>query len=133
MAAAVGQSIDEGRHLLVQAGTGTGKSLGYLVPSALYAVASGEAVVVATATLALQKQLVDRDLPRLAEAIEPLISRPLTFAVLKGRNNYVCLHKLNGFVPEDEEQALFTAQRSALGEQYKVKSAPIQLGLGDAT
>lgn len=117
MAAAVGQSIDEGRHLLVQAGTGTGKSLGYLVPSALYAVASGEAVVVATATLALQKQLVDRDLPRLAEAIEPLISRPLTFAVLKGRNNYVCLHKLNGFVPEDEEQALFTAQRSALGEQ----------------
>lgn len=117
MAAAVGQSIDEGRHLLVQAGTGTGKSLGYLVPSALYAVACGEAVVVATATLALQKQLVDRDLPRLAEAIEPLISRPLTFAVLKGRNNYVCLHKLNGFVPEDEEQALFTAQRSALGEQ----------------
>lgn len=117
MAQAVGQAIDQGQHLLVQAGTGTGKSLGYLVPSALHAVTANEAVVVATATLALQKQLVERDLPRLAEAVGPGLDRPLSYAVLKGRNNYVCLHKLNGFVPEDEEQALFSAQRSALGEQ----------------
>jgi ATP-dependent DNA helicase DinG len=117
MAEAVGEAMADGHHLIVQAGTGTGKSLGYLVPAALHAVTTDEAVVVATATLALQKQLVERDLPRLAAALEPLLERPVTFAVLKGRNNYVCLHKLNGFVPEDEEQALFSAQRSALGEQ----------------
>lgn len=117
MAAAVEESLSEGRHLIVQAGTGTGKSLGYLIPSALHAVQSDEAVIVATATLALQKQLVERDLPRMADAIAPLLDRPVSFAVLKGRNNYVCLQKLHGFVPEDEEQALFNAPRSALGEQ----------------
>ena len=100
-----------------QASTRSGKSVGYLVPAAMHAVESGEAVVVATATLALQRQLVERDLPLVSEALEPLNGRPLAFAVLKGRNNYVCLHKLNGFVPEDEEEALFAAPRSALAEQ----------------
>lgn len=117
MASAVGQAIETGRHLVVQAGTGTGKSLGYLVPAALHAVRTDQAVVVATATLALQKQLVDRDLPRMAEALEGRLGRPVTFAVLKGRNNYVCLQKLHGHVPEDEEQALFNAPRTALGKQ----------------
>ena len=73
--------------------------------------------MVATATLALQRQLVERDLPRLAEALEPIMSRPVTFAVLKGRNNYVCLEKLNGTVPEDESEALFSTKRSELGDQ----------------
>ena len=100
-----------------QASTRSGKSVGYLVPAAMHAVESGEAIVVATATLALQRQLVERDLPLVSEALEPLNGRPLAFAVLKGRNNYVCLHKLNGFVPEDEEEALFAAPRSALAEQ----------------
>lgn len=118
MAQTVAASLSGTGHAIVQAGTGTGKSVGYLVPAALHAAsADGGAVIIATATLALQRQLVDRDLPRVAEAVTPLIGRPLTFAVLKGRNNYVCLQKLHGSVPDDEGEALFDAPRSALGQQ----------------
>ncbi|MEU9113418.1 ATP-dependent DNA helicase [Streptomyces sp. NPDC048483] len=90
-------------HLLVQAGTGTGKSLGYLVP----ALAHGERVVVATATLALQRQLVERDLPRTVEALHPQLRRRPEFAMLKGRSNYLCLHRLREGVPQEEEEGLF--------------------------
>jgi len=90
MATAVADAFDTGEHLLVQAGTGTGKSLAYLVP----AVAHGEPVVVATATIALQHQLIDRDLPRLADALEPLLGRRVTFAIAKGRSNYACVYRL---------------------------------------
>jgi ATP-dependent DNA helicase DinG len=118
MAQTVASALDGHGHAIVQAGTGTGKSVGYLVPAALHAVApDGGAVIIATATLALQKQLVDRDLPRVAEALQPIVGRPVTFAVLKGRNNYVCLQKLHGTVPEDEGEALFDAPRSGLGQQ----------------
>lgn len=117
LAQQVARTLAGGDHALVQAGTGTGKSMGYLVPAALQAVRTGRPVVVATATLALQRQLVERDLPRLADALAPVLTRPLRFAVLKGRNNYVCLNKVHGFVPEDEQEALFSAPRSALGEQ----------------
>ncbi len=86
MAAAVEGAIRDGRHLLVQAGTGTGKSLAYLVPAAL----SGRPVVIATATKALQDQLVGKDLPFVAEHL----AGDLTFAVLKGRSNYVCRQRL---------------------------------------
>ncbi|OII70624.1 ATP-dependent DNA helicase [Streptomyces sp. CC77] len=103
MAEAVGQAIDDGSHLLVQAGTGTGKSLGYLVP----ALAHGDRVVVATATLALQRQLVERDLPRTVEALHPLLRRRPEFAMLKGRSNYLCLHRLHEGVPQEEEDGLF--------------------------
>ena len=82
MAEAVAEAIAEGRHLLVQAGTGTGKTLAYLVPVVL----SGRTTVVATATKALQEQLVTRDLPLLAEHLD----EPFTFAMLKGRSNYLC-------------------------------------------
>jgi ATP-dependent DNA helicase DinG len=82
MARAVAQSLAAGTHLIVQAGTGTGKSLGYLVPAAL----SGKRVVVATATKALQDQLAQNDLPQVAAALGSRFS----FAVLKGRNNYLC-------------------------------------------
>ncbi|MCX8527469.1 MAG: DEAD/DEAH box helicase, partial [Candidatus Nanopelagicales bacterium] len=92
MAQAVADGFAGGGHVVVQAGTGTGKSVAYLVPAALHATAPGGGpVVVATATLALQRQLVERDLPRVAAALEPVVGRPVTFAVLKGRNNYVCL------------------------------------------
>lgn len=94
MAEAVTAALDSERHLAVQAGTGTGKSLAYLVPAIRHAQASGTTVVVSTATIALQRQLVDRDLPRLADALEPLLPQRPTFAIQKGRNNYVCLHKL---------------------------------------
>src|SRR5205823_13380426 len=90
MVEAVAAALKTGQHLLVQAGTGTGKSLGYLVP----ALASGKRVVVATATKALQAQLVDKDLPRLADALEPVLGRRPTYALAKGRSNYVCLQQL---------------------------------------
>jgi len=104
MAHAVAQAIGSGEHLLVQAGTGTGKSLAYLVPALLH----DEPVVIATATIALQRQLVDRDLPRLLDAVEPLLHRRPTFAMLKGRSNYLCLHRLNaGDDAPDDQDALF--------------------------
>ncbi len=109
-------------HLLVQAGTGTGKSLAYLVPSILAANAhpqSNGRVVVATATLALQHQLIERDLPRVADALEPALGHRPTYAVLKGRHNYVCLDRLNRGPADDDdsEAALFESPRSALGKQ----------------
>ncbi|MEU3351238.1 ATP-dependent DNA helicase [Streptomyces sp. NPDC037389] len=109
MAEAVATAIDDGSHLLVQAGTGTGKSLGYLVP----ALAHGERVVVATATLALQRQLVERDLPRTVDALHPQLRRRPEFAMLKGRSNYLCLHRLHEGVPQDEEEGLFDPLESA--------------------
>jgi ATP-dependent DNA helicase DinG len=83
MALAVAAAIESGRHLVVQAGTGTGKSLGYLVPALL----SGRKVVVATATKALQDQLAGKDLPFLKQH---LTGAPFEFAVVKGRSNYFC-------------------------------------------
>ena len=110
MSAAVAHSIDTKEHLAVQAGTGTGKSLAYLVPSLRHAVESGRTVVVSTATIALQRQLVDRDLPRLAQALEKPLGRHARFAILKGRNNYLCLHKINSAVPDEPpESELFDA------------------------
>lgn len=109
MAEAVAEVVDGNSHLLVQAGTGTGKSLGYLVP----ALAHGERVVVATATLALQRQLVERDLPRTVEALHPLLRRRPQFAMLKGRSNYLCLHRLHEGVPQDDEEGLFDAFEAA--------------------
>ena len=96
MAEAVADAFGAGRHLLVQAGTGTGKSLAYLVPSLLH----DRRVVVATATLALQHQLVERDIPRLVEAVGDRVDA--SYAVLKGRSNYACLHRIREGVPDDQ-------------------------------
>ncbi len=104
MAAAVAEAVDTGEHLLVQAGTGTGKSLAYLIPALLV----DGPVVISTATLALQSQLVDHDLPRLTEAVEPLLGRRPSYAVLKGRHHYLCLARLeNTSNAEEPEDALF--------------------------
>jgi ATP-dependent DNA helicase DinG len=86
MAEAVAVALRQRRHLIVQAGTGTGKSLAYLVP----VLALGQRAVVSTATKALQDQLATRDLPRLEEAL----GLPFDFAVLKGRSNYVCRQRV---------------------------------------
>jgi len=120
MAQAVERSIVTGEHLAVQAGTGTGKSLAYLVPAVAHAMATGSSVVVATATIALQRQLIDRDLPRLAAALEPLSGRAPTFAILKGRGNYLCRYRLNGGAPEEPGETLFDpAAVSAVGRQVQ--------------
>lgn len=107
MAAHVAQSLELDRHLLVQAGTGTGKSLAYLVPALHYAQHSDKPIIVATATLALQSQIVNRDIPRLLESVGDRPERETEVAILKGRNNYVCLHKLEGGYPDDEQETLF--------------------------
>jgi len=114
MAAKVAESLDRGRHLLVQAGTGTGKSLAYLAPLVAHAQGADKPVVVATATLALQSQIVGRDVPRLLAALEGSLERELDVALLKGRSNYACLHKLEGGYPSDDEPgALFALPDSA--------------------
>lgn len=101
MAEAVATAFTEGEHLLVQAGTGTGKSLAYLVPSLLH----DQRVVIATATLTLQHQLVERDIPRLVEAVAGGSAGSkvdTSYAVLKGRSNYACLHRIREGVPDDQ-------------------------------
>ncbi|MFI7224765.1 ATP-dependent DNA helicase [Nonomuraea angiospora] len=104
MVQAVQQAIDGEQHLAVQAGTGTGKSLAYLVPSIRHAMDSDSPVVVSTATIALQRQLVDRDLPRLAETLAKELPHEPTFAILKGRRNYLCRYKATAGWPEEDEQ-----------------------------
>jgi ATP-dependent DNA helicase DinG len=123
MAEAVRHAIETSEHLAVQAGTGTGKSLAYLVPAVRHAVTTGSTIVVATATIALQRQLIDRDLPRLVAALKPLLEREPVFAILKGRRNYLCLHRQKGGVADDPQDVLFdpadTGPTSPLGRQVK--------------
>ena len=120
MTLAVHRAIESGEHLAVQAGTGTGKSLAYLVPAIRHAMAGGGAVVVSTATIALQRQLVDRDLPRLAAALRPMLGREPVFAILKGRRNYLCLQKLRSGAQDDPSEALFDPRgASAVGKQVQ--------------
>jgi ATP-dependent DNA helicase DinG len=160
MANAVHNAMESGQHLAVQAGTGTGKSLAYLVPAVRHALTgsgqagsvqagsghggSGQAgsgqggpgrgsrpwfatgagssssrtVVISTATIALQRQLIERDLPRLAAALQGLLGREPVFAILKGRRNYLCLNKVHGTAPDEPEDALFDPRSvSAIGRQ----------------
>ncbi len=103
MMLAVAENIDYGGQLLIEAGTGTGKSLGYLLPAAMYAMQHGEPVVISTATIALQDQLIDSDIPSLVKAAEDAYQRGdrstfsslrhLKATVLKGRANYLCLRQ----------------------------------------
>jgi ATP-dependent DNA helicase DinG len=105
MAEAVARAFDTGEHLAVQAGTGTGKSLAYLVPAIARAIGTDEPVVVSTATIALQRQLVYRDLPRLADSLADTLPRRPEFALLKGRGNYLCLNKIhNGSATEPDDR-----------------------------
>ncbi|HTZ92289.1 MAG TPA: ATP-dependent DNA helicase [Streptosporangiaceae bacterium] len=119
MAEAVQQAMASSRHLAVQAGTGTGKSLAYLVPAVRHALGeSGQTVVISTATIALQRQLIERDLPRLSAALADLVGREPVFAILKGRRNYLCLNKVHGTAPDEPADSLFDARSvSAIGRQ----------------
>lgn len=112
MALAIADAIESEDHLLVQAGTGTGKSLAYLIP----ALASGKRALVATATLALQRQLIERDLPRIKSAVEKSLGREISFAIYKGVGNYLCKQKLFGGSDADSELLI---EVSTLEEQAK--------------
>lgn len=104
MTNAVARALATHRHLAVQAGTGTGKSMAYLVPAIEHAQRTDSTVVVSTATIALQNQLVGRDLPRLAEALDGVVDRTPSFAIVKGRSNYVCLQRVGQAEADDAAQ-----------------------------
>ena len=104
MADAIASSLESDHHLLVQAGTGTGKSLGYLAPALLWLIRHpGERIVVATATLALQAQLANNDIPAAVDAVEAVTGQRPRHAILKGRTNYVCMLRLREGTAADQE------------------------------
>lgn len=123
LAGAVGEALDSGVHLLAQAGTGTGKSLGYLAPT-LVRLARGDLdrVVVTTATLALQSQLASKDIPRALDAVEKVTGRRPTHAILKGRTNYACLLKVRDGA--EDQAALIPASDLVASLQQAPRAAP---------
>jgi ATP-dependent DNA helicase DinG len=90
MAVAVARALEEGKNLIVEAGTGVGKSLAYLIPAILYAVARRKKAVISTHTINLQEQLIQKDLPMLAQ----ILPEKFHFTMLKGRHNYLCTRRL---------------------------------------
>ena len=111
MAEHVAEALETGRHVIVQAGTGTGKTLGYLVPIVL----SGRRAVITTATKALQDQIARKDLPLLRDTVARELKRDLSWAVVKGRQNYLCRQRLaeaNGETPTlSDEMRTIPAKR----------------------
>jgi ATP-dependent DNA helicase DinG len=102
MAQEVFNALEKRNHLIVQAGTGTGKSLAYLVPSLM----RNKPVLIATATLALQRQLVERDLPKVVPSLAQALGREISYAVYKGKGNYLCLQKMNTSLPDPDGDLL---------------------------
>src|ERR1700761_1434724 len=90
MAAAVAEALEETRHLVVEAGTGVGKSLAYLIPAVLFALETNRKAIVSTHTINLQEQLLQKDIP----IVRRLLDRPFEAALLKGRQNYLCPNRL---------------------------------------
>ena len=97
MAQAVTEAINDGERIIIEAGTGVGKSLAYLLPAALYALANGKRVVISTNTINLQEQLLHKDVPILVEALKSADGggENLRFTPLKGRANYLCMRRWN--------------------------------------
>ena len=126
MVTAVADSLEEGTHLLVQAGTGTGKSLGYLAPVLARIVERGEVIVVATATLALQAQLAGSDIPAALDAVEHVAGQRPRACVLKGRNNYACLFRARDGSTENGQGTLLGA--AELSESHE-SGSPSKLGV----
>ncbi len=106
----VARSLDDGAHLLVQAGTGTGKSLGYLAPALVWAMENDQTVLVATATLALQAQLAHKDIPVASQAVTEVLGRTPRTEILKGRSNYACLLRVRDQVVSDQASLLDGAE-----------------------
>lgn len=111
---AVARTLRADGVLLAQAGTGTGKSLAYLAAALTEAALTDRRVVISTATLALQRQILQKDAPVVCEALAAG-HRRLTIALLKGWQNYVCLHKLAGGYPAEDDHALFELAGRAEG------------------
>jgi len=132
MACAVSSAISDDRHLLVQAGTGTGKSIGYLIPAIAHIRQGGGPVVIATATLALQHQLVARDLPAVDAALLGAGIEPVSWAVLKGRANYLCRQRLADEVdPPDDALFDLPAAGKLSAEAQRVRQWASTTSTGD--
>lgn len=101
MADLVAEALKDEHHVLIQAGTGTGKSMAYLVPLFMHAVNTRQRGIVSTATLALQRQIIGIDAPRASKAVKEAVGREPKVALLKGWHNYICLHKTSGGYPQD--------------------------------
>ena len=124
----VARSVADGTHLLVQASTGTGKSLGYLVPAMVHAVETGDRVVVSTATLALQRQILSKDAPLAADAVEQVTGTRPEVALLKGWQNYLCRHRLAGGYPQDDDDAALFDVGDAVAQPVAGHGAEASLG-----
>lgn len=110
----VRQAFDEGHHLFVEAGTGTGKSLAYLLPAVYWSLTAGEKVVISTHTINLQEQLITKDIP----LVRRVTGLPFRAAVVKGRSNYLCRRKWSESLEQDPaalpgEEAFFLAQMAS--------------------
>src|SRR5437667_3544344 len=103
MAVAVAKALEASSHLVVEAGTGVGKSLAYLVPAILFAVAKNKKAIVSTHTINLQEQLTEKDLPMLAQ----ILPSKFNFSMLKGRHNYLCSRRLRRVMQQAD--SLFTS------------------------
>lgn len=115
---AVHETITNGGAVLIDGPTGTGKSVGYLVPAILRAVKRGERVIVATANIALQEQLAGKDLPTLKEVLAPMVGSDWRFSLLKGRSNYVCQDLVNN--PEQRAEFEGSLSREELSRLQEV-------------
>ena len=93
MTKAVAEAISDGKRLIVEAGTGVGKSLAYLLPAALYAIRNNKRVVISTNTINLQEQLLGKDVPVAAKAVSTVEPGEFRYSLLKGRANYLCLNR----------------------------------------
>ena len=105
MSRAVTNAIEESNHLVVEGGTGIGKSLAYLVPAILWSHETKKTVAISTATINLQQQLLEKDVPNAVRALEQAGIVPegaIQYTALKGRNNYVCSHHADNFIKENE-------------------------------
>ena len=136
MARSVAETLADGGYLVVEAGTGTGKSLAYLVPAALHALRNGTRVVVSTDTINLQEQLMSKDIPaleRLLEAAgEKMGNEPLRYCQLKGRRNYLCRRRFAAFLsaPRNLQEAKLAARillwlsRTTTGDRAELRLPP---------
>ena len=139
MARSVARAVGEGRRLMVEAGTGVGKSLAYLVPAALYALKNNVRVVVSTNTINLQEQLLTKDIPdveKALEEVEGVSSEDLQATLLKGRANYLCLqrwgHVRSGEGLSEDDARMLAKALTWLGATSTGDRSELNLGRGGA-
>ena len=134
MAQAVTEAINDGERIIIEAGTGVGKSLAYLLPAALYALANGKRVVISTNTINLQEQLLQKDVPILVDALKSVEGggEGLRFTPLKGRANYLCMRRWNTMSasqePTPDEARMLAKTMLWLGSSASGDRAEINLG-----